>query len=352
MKHSVIKIAIPVLAIVVLLIVVAWMAGFFTNKLQPGTTPVKSVDSSQAVLVIKRQQAIYEPVPGSIEAKQSTVISSRILARIDKVHVHAGEIVQQGQLLIELEQSDLQSRVSQAKATGQSVSARLKEAKQVLARVVALVDKKLLPLAELDKAQANHNALVANLANVNQAITEAEAALGFAKVTAPIGGRIVDRFAEPGDTAQPGIKLLSLYNPSSLRVEANVREQLVLSLEIGQPVSVSIPALEASLQAEIEELVPAGNAGSRSFLVKSRLQEIKGLLPGMYAQLQVPAGSESLLLIPQDKVAKVGQLDIVWVAHGGALERRLIRTGKTYPDGMIHVISGLAEGEAVMPIIK
>lgn len=349
MRRSLTKLAVPLVTILALLVAVAWMAGAFKQKVQPGTGLPDTVTPAQTVAVLKREQLVYEPVPASIEAKQSTIISSRILARIERVHVRAGDVVQQGQLLIELEKTDLKSKVSQAQAARRSVLANLKEAKTTLARVTSLVEKKALAQADLDKAQANHDTLVANLANINQTINEAETALGFADIKAPISGRIVDRFAEPGDTAQPGVKLLSLYNPASLWVEANVREQLALSLNIGQPLAVSIPALKATRLSEIEEMVPAGNVSSRSFLVKSRLLDSQGLLPGMYARLDVPAGQQAQLLIPQAYLAKIGQLDIAWVMHEGALERRFIRIGKAYPDGMVEVISGLQEGDLVAP---
>jgi membrane fusion protein (multidrug efflux system) len=58
--------------------------------------------------------------------------------------------------------------------------------------------------------------------------------LNYASVLGPFDGLIVDRFAEPGSTAQPGMPLLSLNNPSSVRVEANVREEQAISLVLCQ----------------------------------------------------------------------------------------------------------------------
>jgi len=268
------------------------------------------------------------------------------------VHVRAGDMVKKRQTLIELEKTDLQSRVLQAEANTQSVNARLKEAKQSLSRSIELSKKGLLAQADLDKALANHDSLVADLSNAKQALKEANAALSFATVTAPIDGRVIDRFAEPGDTVQPGIQLLSLYNPLSLRAEANVREKLAYSLQTGQSLQVTIPTLGESIHSEIEEIVPAGNVGSRSFLIKTRLQESRELLPGMYAQLHIPAGTKQLLLVPRDRVAHIGQLDIVWLINQTSVERRLVRTGKTYQDGMIEIVSGLTENERVLAVVE
>ena len=349
MNKSFTHIAVPIATIIGLLLMVAWIAGAFTDKLSPGSSAAATIDSSAALPVISRKQTIYEPVPASIQAKQATVISSRILSRIEKIHVRSGDTVSKGQLLLELDETDLQSRLSQTQAGINAVNARLTEAKLSLTRATDLIKTGVIARADLDKARANHDMLVADLANAQQASREAEAALGFAKIRAPISGRVVDRFAEPGDTAQPGMPLLSLYNPLTLRIEAHVRERLALSLALEQTLQVDIPAIDRHIMSTVEELVPAGNPGSRNFLVKSRLQYSEGLLPGMYARLIIPAGTQSMLLIPAQRVARVGQLDVVWVVKQGVAERRFIRTGKRLDDGMIEVISGLSSGEKILP---
>ncbi len=341
---------VPLLAILLLLLMVAWMAGVFDDVIEPGLQPPAVTATEEGVPVEEQTVELFEAVPASVEAKQATLISSRLLARIVKVHVRAGDPVEEGQLLVELEQGDLQSRVSQAKANVQSASARLTEARQALKRAKTLRERGILAQADLDKAQANHDTLVAGLDSAQQGLEEAQTALGYAQVRAPIQGRIVDRFAEPGDTVQPGMKLLSLYNPNSLRVEANVREALALSLKLGQKLTVTIPALDKELTAVIEELVPAGNPGSRSFLVKSRLEQGMGLLPGMYARLKVPAGKTSVLLVPAERVAQVGQLDLLWVLGESGVERRYVRLGKAYPQGKVEVVSGLTPDDQVLSV--
>lgn len=338
----------PTLAVVVLALMVLWMAGTFDTRIAPGTHVTETHERQPTIEVSLRQQDLFEPVPASIEAKQATVISSRIMAQIERVNVRAGDMVNKGQVLIKLEDSDLQSRVSQAKANLQSVNTRLAEAKLGLSRASDLIAQKLIANADFDRAQADYDTLVANAANAKQGLLEAESSLAFATITAPIDGRIVDRFAEPGDITRPGVQLLSLYNPVSLRVEANVREQLAVNLTKGQPLDVEVPSLNKNLNSEVEELVPAGNVGSRSFLVKSRLSDATGLLPGMYARLLVPAGMVSTLSVPEENVIKVGQLNMVWVSTADGPERRYIRIGKRFADGMIEVISGVQVGDRIV----
>ena len=343
------KLLLPLGAVALLLLMVAVMAGYFRDKIEPGVDAAEVADTSSAVPVVSRLSAFSEPVPASVEAKEATIISSRLLARITAIHVRAGDYVEAGQLLLELEKTDLIARARQAGDQVASVEARLVEARQNLTRAEELHQRGLIAIADRDAARADAASLEADLSSARQALEEAESAASFAEIRSPIDGRVVDRFAEPGDTASPGVKLLSLYNPFSLWVEARVREQLALSLEMGRELKVEIPALDKALTAKIEEIVPAADPGSRSFLVKAILPSERNLLPGMYARLRVPAGERARLLIPADRVARVGQLDVVWVAENGRVLRRFVRLGRESGDGLVEITAGLAEGEGVMP---
>jgi RND family efflux transporter MFP subunit len=339
---------IPLLAIAVLLLIIAWMAGAFRDKVPPGLSPVETGTPRDPVAVAREDVVVHEAVPASIGARQATTISSRTLARITDISVRAGDTVTEGQLLIALERSDLESRMQQANERVRAASARLTEARQNLQRAEQLHEQNLVAAALLDEARADHDALAAELATARQAVREAEVAIGFTEIRAPIDGRVVERFAEPGDTATPGDKLLTLYNPLSLRIEAGVREGLALGLRLGQALQVEIPATGRTLTARIEELVPAADPGSRSFVVKAQTDPGGTLLPGMYARMRIPAGTESLLVIPADRVVGYGQLEIVWVISDGVVERRFIRTGRKVRPGVLEVLSGLRAGEQVL----
>jgi RND family efflux transporter MFP subunit len=344
------KVILPLLAIVALLLMIAWMAGLFVEKIQPGMNTIVQTNTGEPVAVRVSDVTIIEKVPASVEATQATLISSRLMARIVAIKVRSGDTVKRGDLLLELENSDIKAQVQQAQSRIRATSARLKEAKQNLERVEELQEGGVMSVSDLDKAQAAHETLVAELAGAKQALEEARTDLSYTEIVAPFNGRVVDRFSEPGDTAQPGTKLLALYNPLSLRVEAHVREHLALNLEVGQPLQVEIPSLNKIVDAVIQERVPAADPGSRSFLVKVGVAFDKNMLPGMYARLLVPAGTVKQLLIPADRVVHVGQLNLVWVYQDGHSYRRFVRIGQVVQDGQIEILSGLAEGDMLLPL--
>lgn len=352
------KLLVPVIALVILLVMVAWLAGSFDNKIAPSIHNENN-DSSKSMATINLNrdnlfkvtastEIMFESIAASVEAKQATKISSRILARINSINVRAGDKVKKGDLLVQLEQSDLQSQVLQAKQNILALQARVDEAKQNFERSSTLFKKQLISTYNLDKSRADYQTVLAELTAAQQSLSQTETTLTYATLTAPIDGLIVDRFAEPGDTAQAGTKLLSLYNPLSLRVEAQVREGLALTLKLAQKVDIELPSINKSITGEIEEIVPAANTGSRSFLVKVRIINNQNLLPGMYARILLPSHEQVTLNIPLNTVAQVGQLDFVWLHNNNNIERRFVRLGKTRPNNMVNVISGLKENDEVI----
>ena len=208
-----------------------------------------------------------------------------------------------------------------------------------------MYQRKLVAVAELDQAQAQFESLTADLAAAVQAHKEALTAVEYSQIVSPIDGRVVDRFSEPGDIASPGEKLMALYNPLSLRVEAQVREQLALSLTLGQSLEVFVPVLEKIIPAIIEERVPAANPGARSFLVKAMVDYDEKLLPGMFVRLLIPRGNQTGIVIPSHLVTQVGQLNIVWVYQAGDLQKRIVRLGRELPNERVVVSAGLRPGD-------
>ena len=343
------KFIIPAACILGLALAVAWMANIFNDRVPPGTVESAAQAVGDAVPVVTGEIMIVEPVPGTIVAKQATDISSRILARVEKILVRAGDTVKKGDLLIQLEQADLLSRQAQATELVNGAKARLKEADLQNKRIKELFKQGMVARSELDQTQASTDFLQAELSQAQQLLNETQTTLLYSTITAPISGRIVDRYAEPGDTATPGGTLLSLYNPQSLRIEAHVREQLALSLNIGDAVSIQVPSLSRELQGTIDELVPAANAGARSFQIHVLMDYSVDLLPGMFARLLFDLRKEERILVPTDRIARVGQLDIAWVLSDGSSQKRLVTTGKKYND-LIEVLSGINEGDRILPV--
>jgi biotin carboxyl carrier protein len=148
-----------------------------------------------------------------------SLVASRILARIEEVRVRAGDPVVVGDVLAVLDSRDLQSRVAQAAEALEASRARLDLAQSEKARYEQLFERGVTTRQRLDQAFADLKTAQADVDRLEQSRREAETGLSYTEIRAPVSGLVVDRLAEPGDTASPGSALLRIYDPSALRVE-------------------------------------------------------------------------------------------------------------------------------------
>jgi RND family efflux transporter MFP subunit len=338
----------PLSAMALLGLSVAWMAGVFSAKVAPGLLDTQTNNIKPLWTVNTQTVPRNEDVAATVTARDTTLLSSRIMARIESIKVRAGDHVEQGAPLITLENSALISQVAQANSRIQALQGLLQEAKNTLTRTQNLKESSLVSNAELDKAQANFTRLNNELLAAEQNKQEAQTALSYSEIRAPIAGTIVDRSAEPGNMAVPGQPLLALYNPQSLLVEANVREALAVKLSLNQTVDVVIESVGLRLSGNISELVPAGDPNAHSFVVKVNIQappaNSQPLRPGMFARLTLPLEEQEHILIPQSLVQSFGQLDRVWVIVQGQWQSRFVRLGEKIGE-QVEVVSGLNLGE-------
>lgn len=341
--------ALSAITLLILLLMILWMAGAFQTKIEPETLEGGPAYKGPSLIVERIAVPVFEKATGTLEAKQAGDISAQVQARIKAIHVKSGDSVKPGDLLITLDDEAIAARTAQARQNINALNARLAGASAHFQRTKTLFAQESATRADLDAAKSDYESLRSQKAAAESQLREAGHIQDFSKIKATFPARVIDRHAEPGEVAYPGKKLLTLYDPAALRVEAYIRESIAIGLETGQTLEVRIEALNLDLPATIEEIVPAANPGARNFLIKMRIESRPGLYPGLFVRIRIPRGEEQILAIPQDYVHQVGQLDVVWILRNDRIERRFIRLGRKLPDGKIKVVSGLAGGEQLVP---
>ena len=197
----------------------------------------------------------------------------------------AGQPVKEGQVLAELAADDLQASVEQARAAVRAAETRRDKARIDLDRTTDLVQKGVAAQDRLDADSATFRAAEAQLEQSKQVLAGAESSLGFATVTAPIDGIVVDKKVQVGDIVQPGQVICSLYDPTRLQLVAIVREELAGRLAPGQDVDVGIDALGKQCKGTVAEVVPVlvavsvnvsgpSNTGGVSFVIRVRTSSV------------------------------------------------------------------------------
>lgn len=348
MKTFTMRVLGVVAAISLLGLVMAYLAGFFESKIVTEPVDAKHANVSGDIITVETvNEPIIEQATGTIRAKNETVISARIMATIASLNVRAGDTVEAGDVLATLDSRELEARLDQQQEAVAAARARLSEAESNYNRVAPLVAKGVATQAEFDRAEAALSTAQAELAGAMRATDEANTALSYTTLTAPFAGRVIDRFADPGDTAIAGTPLLRIYDPEQLRLEANVRESLASRLERGQPLVARIDALDQQFEVTVDEIVPSADPGSRSFVVKVNLPTRPNLYPGMFGRLLIRTGRRETLYVPQQAIAQFGQLNFVHLVTDQGVVRRYIRTGRAAKD-QVEVLSGLKPGEKIV----
>ena len=343
------KVAAIVLALAVLGGVMAYLSGFFKPKIDNDFAGVVSSEYEGRVVTVEIiRQPLVEQAAGTIQAKVETVISPLITATISSIKVRAGDDVKQGDVLVELDSRELKARADQAHQAVIAEEAKLAKVEQDFNRIQQLFKTDAVAKAALDRTEELLRTARAELSRARRREDEAKTALGHGTLAAPISGRVVERYADPGDTARQGEPLLRMYGPDIFRLEASVRESVASKLVKGQSLTVKVDALDKEFKASVDEIVPFADPGSRSFIVKARLTDSSGLYPGMFGRLLVPIGETEKIYIPADAVSHIGQLDFVIVKTEQGPIRRYVRLGASDQQNRVEVISGLAPGEAIL----
>ena len=289
--------------------------------------------SVETLVIAAANRPVTEEVVGSVRTRVRSVIEAKVSGRISEMPVKLGQKIQSGQLLAKIDAREVQARLEQAEAQSE-------QAARDLDRIRTLAEKQVASKPELESAESRARVAEAS-------VREARAMLGYSNVTAPFDGVISRRLAEVGDLAAPGKPLLEIEDRGELRFEADVPEALIGMVNAGDKIEVSIPTLKKTFPATIGEVSPTADAASRTFLVKLDLPASPDLRAGQFGRAAVPVGEAKSLRIPAAALVKRGQMEIVFVIDSGKARLRLVRTGKTFPDG-VEILSGLSEGDAVI----
>lgn len=334
------------------LLLTMWLAGTFSPKIAPtarsgpdGGTATAGPTATAAARLVRIPAT--ETAVGSIRAVYETSVASRLAARVVEVNLGAGQRVKAGDVLVRLDDSDLRARLNQAQASVDNAAALKANAQSEYRRLAPLKEQKSASVNEFERAETAVKTAEALLLRSTQEVREAESLLEYATVKAPIGGIVVDKKVDVGDTVMPGQVMARVYDPTSMQLVASVRESLAHRLKVGQSIGVRLDVLDKVCEGHIAEIVPEAESASRTFQVKVTGPCPPGIYSGIFGRIVIPLDDEEILVVPRPAVRRVGQLELVDVADEGRFHRRAVRTGRVI-DQQYEVLSGLRAGERVV----
>ena len=234
-------------------------------------------------------------------------------------------------MLARLDDADLASTVDE-------LEARAKFAQSQYERAQSLVRQGFMAKAETDRTRADLDAAEA-------AVKRARAQRDYMSLVAPADGLIIRRDGEIGQYIPAGQALFVLSCCAPLRVTAEVDEEDIARVRVGQKVVLRADALPGRLlDGTVSEITPKGDPVARSYRVRIKLANPDELKVGMTVDANlIVAERDNALLVP----ATALQSDAVWVVNDGRLHRQPVRVGVT-GSGRVEILDGLAPDARVV----
>lgn len=350
-----------------------------------GKSPEKKAAAPSGPAVAARAHKLAaEPLPeiyeatGTVRARSTAALSARIMGHVREVRVQAGDSVRAGQTVAVLDAREIETGLQAAQAAREEARSAMPEVDNAIAaaqaqlnlaqstwkRMKSLHEQKSITEQEMDEAEArlsmaraNHQMALAKKKQLEEKIRQAESGLAavslqksYAEVIAPFNGIVIERKAEPGMLASPGMPIVIVEQAGAYRLEAAIEESMLARIRPGAKASVQLDALDKAIETRVTEIVPALDAMSRTFTAKLDLPASPQIRSGLFGRARFTLGEREALAIPAEALEREGQLERVYVEDNGAARARLITTGARH-GGRLVVLSGLAAGETVLTAV-
>lgn len=289
----------------------------------------------------------YIETSGTVKAKTTSIVASRMMGTVTTVKVKAGDRVRAGQVLATVDDSDIVQKVKAAEKGVEAAKQQKTLANSTYQRYRNLHEDKALTGQELDQVETQKRIADMEYERAEAMHQEARVYQGYTRVIAPVAGVVTEKKIDPGSMAVPGMPLFTIEDTSGYRIEANLDEKHTGRVKQGMEARISIDALGRETKGVITEVVPSVDPMTRTFLVKISVSG-EGLRNGFYGKISIPAGMREVLLVSKKAIVEKGQLTGLYVVGADSVVTyRLIRAGRIYGD-KVEVLSGLNPNEKII----
>ncbi len=352
--------------IVATLLVVSVAALFLWARRSGGVTlrPAE-VTTTRIALVTPTQASTVLTASGYIVARSKAEISPKSVGRIAWLNLEEGQRVKKGELVARLESQELEAQKKQYLATKDQVAAQLQNAKLDRDRAKALLEDKIGTQQAFDSADAQVRSLTAQIASIDQQVRYTEELIKNAEIYSPIDGVVTVKKAFLGETVAPqgfggagsaGATFAVIVDLGSLEMEADINEQNLGKLSLGQPAQVTLDAYpDQPYEARLRQIVPTADRQKGSVKVKVELlHKDARVLPEMSCRVvfldpkaKAAEGAPSKVMVPAASIVEVdGKRGALFVQGDRAVFRPLGLGAATA--SQVEVTSGASGGEEIV----
>lgn len=312
------------------------LIGFASCKENKGSGHQKKVQVRTATV---KQEIINNPIrtSGKVASDKEAKLSFKTGGIIKAIYVNEGSSVRKGQLLAQLDLSEIKAKVTQAELALDKAQRDFDRAKNLYDDSVATLEQLQDSKTALDYARTN-----VKIAKFN---------LQHSTIIAPSSGKILMRLAENNEMIGPGYPVF-LFGSTDKNwvVKVNVTDKDVVNIKLGDSANIHLDAYASEKFAgRISEISNAADPYTGTFEVEISLQESqKQIVSGMIAKVDiVPTATEKSLTIPIDALVEGDEFaGFVYVLENGKQHKQKIKINKIVQDKL--VIEGLNKDVAVI----
>lgn len=308
---------------------------------------------------------------GTIEPVTSVTVGTQVSGIVSKLFVDYNSVVKKGQVIAELDKTNLMSQLNTAKTQLATAQSQLNYQTANYKRYKTLFEKGLVAADDFDNAKLSYTQAKEQVVSAKEEVQRAQTNLGYATITSPIDGVVLSKSVEEGQTVAASFSTPELFtiaqDLTNMQVVADVDEADIGDVKEGERVTFTVDAypddtFEGKVKQVRQEATTTNNVVTYEVVISAPNADLK-LKPGLTANvtiytaerkgvLSVP--SKALRFIPQKET--VGKMKIVdaanaknkvWTIEGNSIVAHKVNIGMT--DGTnTQIVGGIAEGTKVI----
>lgn len=308
---------------------------------------------------------------GTIEPVTSVTVGTQVSGIVSKLFVDYNSVVKKGQVIAELDKTNLMSQLNTAKTQLATAQSQLNYQTANYKRYKTLFEKGLVAADDFDNAKLSYTQAKEQVVSAKEEVQRAQTNLGYATITSPIDGVVLSKSVEEGQTVAASFSTPELFtiaqDLTNMQVVADVDEADIGDVKEGERVTFTVDAypddtFEGEVKQVRQEATTTNNVVTYEVVISAPNADLK-LKPGLTANvtiytaerkgvLSVP--SKALRFTPQkETIGKMKIVDVanaknkVWTIEGNSIVAHKVNIGMT--DGTnTQIVGGIAEGTKVI----
>ena len=308
---------------------------------------------------------------GTIEAVTSVTVGTQVSGIVNKLYVDYNSVVKKGQVIAELDKTNLISELNTAKANLASTESNLSYQSANMKRYLTLYKKGLVSADEYENALLAYRQAKEQVASSRENVQKAQTNLGYATITSPIDGTVISKSVEEGQTVAASFNTPELFTIAkdlkNMQVIANVDEADIGGVAVGNRVNFTVDAypddtFEGVVKQVRLEATTTNNVVTYEVVISAPNADLK-LKPGLTANVTIFTKEQANILSVANKALRftptketVGKdmkivdckgKNKVWTLNGNTLTAHSVNIGQS--DAMhTQIISGIKAGQSVV----